>query len=89
MKEMNYYLFKRYPNLKNNMKEMEITFNNKLYILEFEYSLGELDLFAVYLEGYDRNIINLISNEAYEWALSEIIEKEEILPMYYNYNDLH
>ena len=71
------------------MKNIEITFNNKLYILEFEYNLGELDLFAVYLYGYDRNIINLISNEAYEWALSEIIEKEEILPMYYTYDNYH
>ena len=71
------------------MKNIEITFNNKLYILEFEYNLGELDFFAIYLDGYERNIINLISNDAYEWALSEIIEKEEILPMYYTYDDLH
>lgn len=71
------------------MKNIEITFNNKLYILEFEYNLGELDFFAIYLYGYDRNIINLISNEAYQWALSEIIERQEVLPMYYTYDDLH
>ncbi len=65
------------------MKQLEITFNNKLYILEFEYNLGEVDFFAVYLNGYERNIINLISNEAYEWALSEIIERQEIIPSYY------
>ena len=72
------------------MKNTEITFNNKIYILEFEYTpFGELDLFAIYLDGYDRNIINLISNDAYEWALAEIIEKEEIKPLYYTYDYLH